>query len=1114
MGEHNRGFQLLKNLGWKVWTGLGKFQQGRLEPINPVEHMSPPICNSVMKTAVSCLPEITVCIGHMEISAMIDSGSEITCVSETFFKYLQRHFESLPTLPAKATQIIGAFNTRSRRIHKQVLLSGYIQGVSCEFCCLVIPGLTKQFIIGIDWLTEHKCVLSLETYTLTIKIGNQVISTPVTYVNTLQQEEIRETIAEEEFCQLNEILQRTSDKIALIRNKVNESELTGSEKQQLYALLVQFQDLFCEEPGLTHLYEHEMKMIDQDPVVKRSYPVPFSLRSAVEEKLKEMEERGIIERTTSQYSSPLVVIKKKDNTVRICLDARGINEKLISDTETPPKTEELLQKFHGCRFLSSIDLNSSFWQIPLSAGSRKYTAFSYNGRTYCFRVLPFGVKTAVASFSRCMDIVLGTDVREFTSNYIDDLLIASCNFPVHLQHISRVFRRLIAGGMTVNLAKSKFGRQEVPFLGHILTPLGIKMDEDKLRSIRKFPRPTKIKQLRAFLGLCNFYKRFCKQYSDHTAGLRHLLRKGNKWTWGDSEERCFENLKNQFINSVVLIHPDLRKEFFLDTDSSYFAIAAVLYQKDDQDEIGVIAFISRSLQGAELNYTTTEKELLAIVYALQRCRVYLLGNRVNIRTDHKALTFLKQCRFTNDRMTRWLLFLQQFDINIVHVKGTQNKIADLLSRYPPENASSGQKTNPVTIANLVIDGTADLIKDLKRLGTLQRQDNQLSRLLRIKQGLIEPSNHERRIINNYRLSQKVLLHVDYANRDTIAIPTCLQEKLIWHYHLELGHFGPAKVYHILRTYFYWKGMNKQIRKILATCDLCQRTKRRNRTYEGEMRPLIANEIGELIAVDYFGPLPTARGGYRYILVVLDVFSKYIKLFPLRRANTAITLKHLREGVMPHINVRQVLSDHGTQFTSRRWIDTLRSWNIRPNFISIRHPQSNPAERYMKTLGRFLRTYCHQLHKSWTDYLPDIEDCLNKTPHASTLFAPVHILTGRPPRYLLQDSIKIYLKRGQEFTRQEIHQQVRRNLRKHAQQRIRKQKRHHIWNFSIGEEVLLKVNKPSDAATGQMKKFNIIYDGPYYITAEPYPNVYEIRRQRNGPVVGHYNTYNLVPYRRA
>jgi hypothetical protein len=233
-----------------------------------------------------------------------------------------------------------------------------------------------------------------------------------------------------------------------------------------------------------------------------------------------------------------------------------INSKMIADCESPPAMDELLRRFHGVRFMSTIDLRSSYWQIPLSPESRQYTAFLYNGRSYTYQVLPFGLKTAVGSFSRAMDVVLGTEVREFVVNYIDDLLVASETLDDHLEHLRRVFEKLRQANMTINLEKSNFIQKEVKFLGHIFTIDGIKADPEKVSAIRSFPVPQKTKHLRAFLGLCNFYRKFCARYSAATQDLNKLLRKGEKWRWGRNEQEAFDRVKNLFLEAVLLRYPD------------------------------------------------------------------------------------------------------------------------------------------------------------------------------------------------------------------------------------------------------------------------------------------------------------------------------------------------------------------------------------------------------------------------------------------------------------------------------------------------------------------------------------------------------------------------------
>lgn len=285
--------------------------------------------------------------------------------------------------------------------------------------------------------------------------------------------------------------------------------------------------------------------------------------------------------------------------------------------------------------LSTIDLNNACFQIPLSPDSCKYTGFVYSGKSFVYKVLPQGLKTSVGSFSRAMDRILGPDVREFRVNYLDDLTIFTCgDFRKHVGHIEAVLSRLETANMTCRLEKCQFVFTEVRMLGHIITPLGIRMDPEKIAAIRLFPTPKKVKQVRAFLGLCNYYRRFANRYGGETKALCDLLQKNQVWKWTEIEQRAFERVKSLFLESVMLHHHDSNSTYYLQTDSSGYAIGSELYQLDRDGNHHVIAFISKSLTEAERKWTTSEQEQWSIIYSLHKFETYLRGVKIIIRTDH------------------------------------------------------------------------------------------------------------------------------------------------------------------------------------------------------------------------------------------------------------------------------------------------------------------------------------------------------------------------------------------------------------------------------------------------------------------------------------------------
>ena len=485
--------------------------------------------------------------------------------------------------------------------------------------------------------------------------------------------------------------------LEVIQSKISETNWSTPEQAKVFEnLLVKHRRVFDTKPGLLNSYEHELQIIPHKAFQAKTYPVSVAYRERVDKEIEKMLELKIIQESTSPYRSPIVVVPKKDGTVRLCLDAKKINEIMLPDNEQMETPESLFQQCVGVKYMSSLDLRSSFWQIPLAKSSRKYTAFSHRGRCYEFCVTPFDLRTSTAGLVRGLGPILkGLDS---TINFVDDLLCMSEDFDQHIDNLDELFTRFEQHGLTLNLEKSRFLRPKVTFLGHILTPVGILPDPEKISAIKNFPSPKAIKQLRGFLGLINFYSKFTKEHAGVTFPLLPLLRKNYKWKWGEEENTAFVNIKEKFCSNVILHYPDRHQTFYLQTDASDCALSAVLCQINSRNEHEVLQFASRTLKGAELAYFTTEKELLAIVWSLQKFRSYLLGARIHVMTDHAALTFLKECKLAHARLTRWSLAIQDYDMTIQHCEGKKNIVADVLSRLP--DLDNSPRHDNLTIARL------------------------------------------------------------------------------------------------------------------------------------------------------------------------------------------------------------------------------------------------------------------------------------------------------------------------------------------------------------------------------------------------------------------------------
>ncbi|KAH0819481.1 hypothetical protein GEV33_003310 [Tenebrio molitor] len=369
----------------------------------------------------------------------------------------------------------------------------------------------------------------------------------------------------------------------------------------------------------------------------------FGLRPQVEKTIRDMERMGVIKRESSPFASPMTVVKKKDGTVRVCLDAHWVKLQMVADCDAPRPPEDLLHSFQSIRYMSTIDL-PTFLLLANSTEPIKRPLHSI----------------AVGSFSGAMDVILSPEVGEYTITYIDDLLIVSSSFE---EHLGQVLQRLRNAGTTLNLEKSVFLQEKVTFLGRSKLPGNF----DRPWQGRRYsavPAPKTRKQLRAFLGLCGYYRRFCEKYSHATAPLTRLLRKDVRWCWATNEHTAFERTKKLFLLRYLAGKMDF-------TDGSGVAVGVECYQLLDDGEHGVLGFTSRVLMGPKLFYTVTEKELLTIMFGLQKFRTILLGHVV-IRTDHYALKCLKQCRLLNHRPTRWSLMLNGFDYEVERIRGKEN----------------------------------------------------------------------------------------------------------------------------------------------------------------------------------------------------------------------------------------------------------------------------------------------------------------------------------------------------------------------------------------------------------------------------------------------------------
>ena len=804
--------------------------------------------------------------------------------------------------------------------------------------------------------------------------------------------------------------------------------LSANEADEVRGLLSKFSHCFrrdalpvAEWDG--HPYEHRIDTGNQQPVSVCPRQKSPAERQAINEEVAEMLELGVIEPANGPWSSPVVLVKKKDGSVRFCVDYRRLNDVTVKDVYPLPRIDDVLDRLGGAKFFTTLDLYKGYWQVPMAEADRSKTAFVTPDGLFQFKRMSFGLCNAPASFQRMMDTILGPLKWKICLVYMDDILIYSESFTEHLERLALVLQAVQRAGLLLQIRKCLFASDRTKYLGHVISGEGIAPDPAKVESIVKFPAPRNLKELRRFLGMASFYRKFVDGFARVAGPLTQLLKKDSPWVWREKEEEAFKALLARLSGSPVLAHLDESAELVLRTDASVAGLGAVLSQRSGKDE-RVVAYLSKTLSEAEARWVTNDLECYAIVWAVDRWRAYLYGKKVTVKTDNQVARSLTTKKELKGKHARWVEKLSEFPgLTYEHCSGASNVVADALSRAPVSPAISslspeGSTSTPLFPTNhtptnpqdsgVVAFVAASLSPPVPRkltsveLGLRQRRDVRLVRLIdAAERGVVkrgEPPDSA-----GFRLFDGVLFKrsAGRGRRWRLVIPGTLRLDIMRACHDDAtsGHEGQDKTFDRIASRFWWPGLRRYVRDYVSCCIFCLMRKTPRALPSGPMEfgPAPVSPFRSW-GIDHLGPFPVTTGGNKYALVVVDYFSKWVVAGPLPDAKAKTAARFFLNEVVFKFGVpQQVVSDPGTSFTSHVWRDLMASLGIAHFYAAAEHQQTNGlTEKNNGTIVDRITAHIVDDVSLWDRQLSAAVFALNPRVQTSTGRTPFEINFGLDP----------------------------------------------------------------------------------------------------------------------
>ena len=929
--------------------------------------------------------------------------------------------------------------------------------------------------------------------------------------------------------------------------------LSEKETKEIEDLLTKHKDIFSTgETDIGHctFVQHKINLTDEIPFKQRHRRIPPAMIDEVRAHIEQLAACGIIRPSHSPWASNVVLCRKKDGKLRMCVDYRQLNNRTWKDSYALPRIEEILDTLSGSKYYTVLDMKSGYHQVEVLEEHKCRTAFTVGPLGFWeFNRLPFGLNNAPATYQRLMEQCLGDLNMKICAIYLDDLIIFSNTMEEHLERLDKVLQRLKDCNLKLNPKKCKFLQTKVKYVGHIVSENGVEADPEKLEKIRNWPIPKTSEEIHKFTSFAGYYRRFVKDFSKIAKPLTELhpnttIKNGKKvktskpFVWGKEQQDAFDRLKQALCSQPILGYPDYNLPFELHTDASSKGLGAVLYQEQN-GTMRVIHYASRGLKRSEKNYPAAKLEFLALKWAItEKLHDYLYGNTFTVVTDNNPLTYALSKAKLDATGHRWLSSLAPYDFNIVYRPGKSNIDADVLSRYPGNIDTDSEEilsdSVRVICASVVtphletISTSVDILSatefpgepmaqiEQRKIRKQQLNDSFLGFWVRAVRNKTQPHRDTLRkredlamhkLFSSLKLIRGVLyreLDIDNEKKHLLILPTCFIEQVLTGLHNDMGHPGKDRTLSLLRDRFYWPGMTSDTENWIKNCGRCIRRKSKT-----DVRAPLVNITShyplELVCIDYL-TLEPSQGNISNILVITDHFTRFAVAIPTKNQTAKTTADVLyREFIVRYGIPARLHSDQGTNFESQLIKELCDLMGIKKSRTTPYHAAGNGmTERFNRTLISMLGTLEEDKKKNWKQFLAPLVHAYNCIRHESTGYSPYQLLFGREPRLPVDIAFGLKDTPEDEVTYMEYITDLQKNVQE-AFEKVQKnadkarQKQKSIYDLKakaakleIGDRVLVKIL----AFDGKHKIADKWTKDIYIVTDIPNVNipVYKVERE--------------------